>query len=470
MSQAKVHSGSAGTHPSGGNAAVPGVGAAARACPALFIAGIASGQGKTTVTAALARYHSAQGLRVRVFKSGPDFLDPMILQAASGHAVENLDLWMVGIARSRALLYAAACESDLILIEGAMGLYDGKPSGADLAEAFGVPVAAVIDAGAMAETFGALALGLKSFRNTPFAGVIANRVASAGHRAMLAGSLPAGIPMLAAIGKAAVPLPERHLGLVQAAELPDLLQRLDALAQLVKEGGFTALPPPLEFEASACEALPPTLSGLTIAVARDAAFSFIYPGNLATLQELGAQLAFFSPLANNAVPAAAALWLPGGYPELHAERLSANLVWRDSVRAFHAAGKPMLAECGGMMSLFESLETVAGQGFAMAGLLPGRTIMQKKLAGLGMQSVQWPQGELRGHTFHYSRTETQLAAERCAVKARDGAAGEAVYRRGALTASYMHAYFPSCPAAAAALFSAAASSEQTTRTSAPARD
>lgn len=116
----------------------------------------------------------------------------------------------------------------------------------------------------------------------------------------------------------------------------------------------------------------------------------------------------------------------------------------------------MLAECGAMMSLFESLETVRGQCFSMAGLLPGRTIMQKKLAGLGMQSVQWPQGELRGHTFHYSRTETQLAPERFAVKARDGAAGEAVYRRGALTASYAHAYFPSCPAAAAALFSAAA--------------
>ena len=259
-------------------------------CPALFVAGIASGQGKTTVTAALARFHTRQGRRVRVFKSGPDFLDPMILQAACGHPVENLDLWMVGTARSRALLYQAAQQADLILIEGAMGLYDGKPSGADLALEFGVPVAAVIDAGAMAETFGALALGLKHYRTTPFAGVVANRVASPGHRDMLLHSLPPDIPLIAAIGRSATPLPERHLGLVQASELPDLLQRLDALADLVEAGGFTALPPPVSFMPSACDPLPPRLSGLNVAVARDAAFSFIYPSNLATLTGMGTHI------------------------------------------------------------------------------------------------------------------------------------------------------------------------------------
>ena len=414
-------------------------------CPALFVAGIASGQGKTTVTAALARFHTRQGRRVRVFKSGPDFLDPMILQAACGHPVENLDLWMVGTARSRALLYQAAQQADLILIEGAMGLYDGKPSGADLAVEFGVPVAAVIDAGAMAETFGALALGLKHYRTTPFAGVVANRVASPGHRDMLLHSLPPDIALIAAIGRAATPLPERHLGLVQASELPDLLVRLDALADLVEAGGFTALPPSVSFMPSACNPLPPRLSGLTVAVARDAAFSFIYPSNLATLTGMGAKVIFFSPLANEPVPDADAAWIPGGYPELHAEILTGASRWLASLHSFCAAGKPVLAECGGMMALAESLETVDGKVYAMAGLLPGRTVMQKRLAALGMMGVVFSGNAepVRGHAFHYSRFETTLAPSLRATRTRDQQPGEAVYRAGSITASYFHAYFAS---------------------------
>ena len=442
-------------------------------CPAILIAGIASGQGKTTVTAALARYHMRHGRRVRVFKAGPDFLDPMMLQAASGAAVENLDLWMVGAARSRALLYRAAAASDLILIEGAMGLYDGDPSAADLARAFAVPVAAVIDAGAMAQTFGALALGLKQYQPIPFAGVIANRVASTGHAAMLKASLPADIPLLACIGRAELPLPERHLGLVQASELADLGMRLDALADLIEASGLTALPPAVAFEAPGDTAdaqhastLPRLLVGRRIAVARDDAFSFIYPSNLSTLEAMGATLHFFSPLADAPVPAADALWLPGGYPELHAERLAANQQWQVSVRAFHAAGKPILAECGGMMALTESLETVGGQQFPMSGLIPGKVVMQKRLAALGMQEVALPltseaelpvassaNGTLRGHTFHYSRFETPLQPHVRTRKAKGGGEGEAVYQTGNLTASYFHAYFASNPKAIASLFS-----------------
>ena len=422
-------------------------------CPALFVAGIASGQGKTTVTAALARFHTRHGRRVRVFKTGPDFLDPMILQAASGHTVENIDLWMVGRERSQALLYQAACAADLILIEGAMGLYDGNPSGADLAVAFGVPVAAVIDAGAMAETFGALAMGLKHYRATPFAGVVANRVASPGHRDMLLHSLPDDIPLIAAIGRSATPLPERHLGLVQASELPDLRLRLDALVDLVEAGGFTSLPPPVSFMPSACESLPPRLSGLTVAVARDTAFSFIYPSNLATLTGMGAQIVFFSPLANETVPDAGALWLPGGYPELHGEELSGASRWLTSLRAFSAAGKPILAECGGMMVLAESLETADGHVHAMAGLLPGRTVMQKRLAALGMMGLALSKKSepIRGHAFHYSRFETTLEPWLRATRTRDQQPGEAVYRAGSITASYFHAYFASNPEAVAHL-------------------
>src|SRR5215470_14124419 len=183
----------------------------ALSCPALLISGCASGQGKTTVTAALARYHARAGRRVRVFKTGPDFIDPMILEAASGAPVYNLDCWMVGIEASQALLAAAAAVSDLILVEGAMGLYDGNPSTADLAETFGLPVVAVIDADAMAQTFGAVAKGLKDYRPVPFAGVIANRVAGTGHARMLAESLPSDVELIAALPRAVNSLPERHL-------------------------------------------------------------------------------------------------------------------------------------------------------------------------------------------------------------------------------------------------------------------
>lgn len=190
-----------------------------------------------------------------------------------------------------------------------------------------------------------------------------------------------------------------------------------------------------------------------IAVARDAAFSFIYPSNLATLIGMGAQLTFFSPLVDEPVPAADALWLPGGYPELHAEKLSGAARWLSSLRSFCAAGKPVLAECGGMMALAESLETVDGKTYAMGGLLPGRTVMQKRLAALGMMGVALnDKSELiRGHAFHYSRFETTLKPWRRATRTRDAQPGEAVYREGSITASYFHAYFASNPLAVATM-------------------
>ena len=427
-------------------------------CPALLIAACASGQGKTTVTAALARYHARAGRRVRVFKTGPDFIDPTIIEAASGAPVYNLDCWMVGEAGSRALLAAAAAEAELILVEGAMGLYDGEPSSADLAATFGLPVAAVIDASAMAETFGAVAKGLKEYRALSFAGVIANRVAGPGHAQMLAASLPPDIPLLAALPKTAQPFPERHLGLVQAGELDALSVMLDTLADLVGASGYSALPPAVAFAPrdrreppwDAAASPPRLLAGLRIAVARDAAFSFLYRANLDCLAALGAQTLFFSPLADEAAPSADALYLPGGYPELYAARLAGNRCWLDSMRAHAAAGRPLLGECGGMMVLFDTLTTLDGSAHAMAGLLPGKVTMQQRLAAVGLQALALPQGELRGHSFHYSQLDTPLAPAFACVQQRYGKA-ESVYRRGAVTASYLHAYFPSNPAAAAAL-------------------
>lgn len=426
-----------------------------RHCPALFIAAPASGQGKTTITAALARMHARLGRRVRVFKSGPDFLDPQIHAVASGAPVYNADLGMCGEADIAHRLYLAAGEADVILVEGVMGLYDGKPSGADIACRFGLPVMAVIDARAMAQTFGAIAHGLATFRpGLPFAGVLANHVGSARHADMLREALPAGMRFFGAVMRdAEAALPERHLGLMQAAEIEDLDARLNRLADSLAQTGAAELPATVAFVDQRPAVVEPALAGRTVAVARDAAYGFIYPANLDTLSELGARLCFFSPLAGDALPACDAVWLPGGYPELHGEVLGASQAFWASLRAHVDAGKPVLAECGGMMSLFECVVDKAGVEHRFGGLLPGRSVMQKRLAALGMQEVELPEGRLTGHTFHYSKSETPLPA---LVRARtpDGREGEAVYRSGRLTASYVHFYFPSNPLAVARLLGA----------------
>jgi cobyrinic acid a,c-diamide synthase len=438
----------------------------ARSCAAVLVAAPASGQGKTTVTAALARLHSRQGRCVRVFKCGPDFLDPHWLELASGAPVHSLDLWMTGESDCARRLHAAACEAELILVEGVMGLFDGHPCAADLAQRFGLPVLAVIDAGAMAGTFGALAFGLRHYRpEMRWAGVFANRVAGERHAQMLRDGLREPSDWLGALGREpALALPERHLGLVAAGELGDAMQRLDKAADLLAGTPLGAMDPAalqrwaVRFEAPAAPArIDGALAGRTVAIARDAAFSFIYPANLDCLRELGAQLTFFSPLAGDDLPPCDALWLPGGYPELHGERLSQHATLRESLARHVAAGRPVWAECGGMMALFDRLVTVDGGQWAMWGLLPGTVAMQGRLAALGPQSMALPGGTLRGHTFHFSRCETPLAPVLRGRKPDDAGAdnsGEPLLRRGSVAASYFHAYFPSCPAAVAALFGA----------------
>ncbi|EHY78541.1 cobyrinic acid a,c-diamide synthase [Stutzerimonas stutzeri ATCC 14405 = CCUG 16156] len=424
-----------------------------RRCPALLIAAPASGQGKTTVTAALARLHSRQGKRVRVFKCGPDFLDPMILARASGRPVYQLDLRMVGEEESCRLLWDAAGEADLILIEGVMGLFDGSPSAADLSRRFGVPVMAVIDGSAMAQTFGAMAHGMSSFQpDLPFDGVLANRVGSVRHGDILRDSLPPSIRWYGALPRSAeVELPSRHLGLVQAEELADLDSRLDAAADALALSADTDLPPSVSFAAPLSTPLEPLLKGVRIGVARDAAFAFLYQANLDLLQALGAELLFFSPLRFTRLPAVDSLYLPGGYPELHLRGLSRNRAMADAIRAHHEAGKPILAECGGMLYLFDGLTDLGGERTQMLGLLPGEARMQKRLTALALQEVALPEGRLRGHTFHHSELESPLeplARGECPNYKRTA---EAVYRKGRLTASYIHFYLPSDPAAAAAL-------------------
>lgn len=431
-----------------------------RTCPALFVAAPASNQGKTTITAALARFHTERGHRVRIFKTGPDFLDPMILERASGNPVYQLDLWMSDEQHCRELLYAAAGDADLILIEGVMGLFDGERSSADLARLFGIPILAVIDGSAMAQTFGALAYGLANYQpGLPFAGVLANRVASERHYEMLVESLPEGQTAFGWLRRDDdIALPDRHLGLVQAEEIADLDARIDRAAAAL-QGVPDQLPPAVAFNNAANDeqterAVQPLLAGVRIAIARDAAFAFLYRANLDLLRRLGAELCFFSPLTDTCLPTAEALYLPGGYPELYLQQLTANEPMKAAIQTHHNLGKPIVAECGGMLYLSESLTDVQGETAEMAGLLPGHASMQSCLSNLGLHSIHLPEGNMRGHTYHYSKLESPLEPVAVSKGARKGRSGEPVYRQGRLNASYLHLYFPSNPMATAQLFAA----------------
>lgn len=423
-------------------------------CPALLVAAPASGQGKSTLAAALACHHRNLGRRVRAFKTGPDFLDAMVLERASGNPVYQLDLWMTGENDCRRLLHSASREADIIIVEGVMGLFDGNPSTADLAMQFGIPVLLLIGAGAMAQTFGAIAHGLSTFRpGMPIAGVAANFVASEAHGEMLREALPENLPWLGAVGKTQdFGLPGRHLGLVQAEEIADLERRIGAAAIAIGGLPLAELPAIVSFPPAADERPNRSLNGVRIGIARDLAFGFIYQANLDVLRQLGAKLTFFSPLEDDDIGQIDALYLPGGYPELHLDRLAANQRTANAIRSHHAGGNPIYAECGGMLYLLESLTTKDGVTRDLVGLLPGHARMQGKLAALGFQSAKFPEGELRGHTFHHSIMETAVAPTMRGNPQRPGRPGEAIYRIGSLTASYLHLYFSSCPASTSKLF------------------
>lgn len=442
-------------------------------CPAILVAAPASGQGKTTVACALARLYTRQGLTVRVFKCGPDFLDPYWLELASGAPVYQLDLWMTGEADCAQRLHDAALVADLIIVEGVMGLYDGDPSAADLAQHFGLHVLAVIDAGAMAGTFGALAHGLQTYRDSlKFAGVLANRVASVGHADMLQVSLRDPQQWQGALMRdEALTLPERHLGLVMATELTDAMSRLDVAADalattpLGQKSSDDLKVWEVVFDAPESQtASTKSLADKTIAVAKDAAFCFIYAANIDCLRQLGAEVVYFSPLKDVELPVCDALWLPGGYPELHTQTLVRNTSMAASIRQHVQGDKPVWAECGGMMALFDSIETVDGVVHPTWGLLSGRIKMQKRLAALGPQQLDAIHtseasdasvAPLRGHTFHYSTCTTDvkpITRTRAAPGKTLRGEGEALYQAGSVRASYFHAWFASSPAAAARLF------------------
>lgn len=424
-------------------------------CPAILISAPASGQGKTTVTAALAYFFRQQNLNVRVFKTGPDFIDPQILAFASENPVYQLDVWMMGEAHCRELLYRAACDADVILIEGVMGLFDGESSSAKLAQMLGVPVAAVIDAKGMAQTFAAIAFGLANYQpNLPFAGVIANNVGSESHAKLLADSLPENLPLLAVLSKSSeIDLPSRHLGLWQAAEIDDLEIRLAKAAELLTQFIPCKLPPAVKFESIETPTIPKLLTGKKIAISRDAAFSFLYQANLDCLQAMGAELVFFSPLTDIELPDVDSVYLCGGYPELHLQTLENNHAMKHALKNHYQANKPIYAECGGFLYLLKHLSDKNGQQGEMVGLLNGVARLQKRLVNLGMHSLILENGEIRGHSFHHSQIETTLKPSAISEPQSARKQPESFYSQGSIRASYLHLYFPFNPQLAAGFFS-----------------
>ncbi len=422
-------------------------------CPALFFCAPASGQGKTTITAGIARHHRNQGKDVRVFKTGPDYLDPLVLEKASGNPVTQLDLWMVGKACCRQILFEAAAKADLILIEGVMGMFDGDPSGADMAAYFGIPIAIVIDARSMAQTFGAIALGLATHRSDlVIAGAIANNLGSQRHQDLITQAMPESVPLLGCVRfQKDCALPERHLGLVHPHEIPDYDARLDDLSEVMHEAGLTTEPDSVTFTSGELTKPGKLLNGRRIGIARDDAFTFIYAANIQLLEDMGAICHYFSPLIDRVLPDVDALWFPGGYPELHHSALSGNTSLTQEIKRFCASGKKILAECGGMLYLMESLTDVAGERSSMLGVLPGDGIMRDRGGCQGMQTAPLPQGDVRAHAHHRTRCENTAEPIAFGKRARHPAPGEPIYQTDNITASYLHLYFPSNPEAIASL-------------------
>jgi cobyrinic acid a,c-diamide synthase len=454
--------------------------------PRLVLGAASSGSGKTTLAVALLGALRARGLRVAAFKCGPDYLDPGYHARAAGAPAHNLDGWMMGREAVLATFARAARGADVAVIEGVMGLFDGasptsdEGSTAEIARWLAAPVALVLDASGMARTAAALAGGLVAFDpRLRVAALVCNRVGSPGHLALLreAVAMPpvvGGLP-----DRPDLAFPERHLGLVTASQaaLPDA--RLAAWAGLAEKWlDLDALlaaarsAPALEVPAHAPG--PAAAARCRIGVAHDEAFHFYYEDNLARLEALGATLVRFSPLHDAALPEVDGLYLGGGYPEEHAAALAANAPMRQAIPAFAASGRPVYAECGGLMALASAIRTRDGREHEGFGLLPGLAVVHDRLQALGYAEVTTqapsllgPAGvRFRGHQFRYSELVgvPDGVPRVYAVARRRGAPVLEGYAPAPnVLASYVHAHWASCPLAAAALVDACAAARERAR-------
>jgi len=423
--------------------------------PRILVAGTHSGVGKTTVaTGIMAAFHW-RGLRVQGFRVGPDFIDPTFHQAATGRPSHNLDGWMLSRETNMKIFARATQDADIAVIEGVMGLFDGKSSpslsgtSAEMAIWLDAVVVLVLDAAAMAGSAAAIVHGFDTLvTELRLSAVVCNKVAGAKHYgylrdAMAARCRPAPIGYLPR--DASFAIPERHLGLHLAQEAMTA-ERLGRLAQWIESNldlnrllelavRQSAVAPPLP----ACTRQP---HRARIGVARDAAFCFYYRDNLELLRDLGAELVDFSPITDHALPEILdGLYLGGGYPELHAEALAANESMRAAMASF---GGPVYAECGGFMYLMREIIDPEGRAWPMVGIFPTAARMQKRLAKLGYIEVENAAAEgwrlARGHEFRYSTMDPM--PESVTRVYREPAEG---YRIGSVTGSYIHLHFLSCP-------------------------
>lgn len=441
----------------------------------LVIAGTQSGVGKTTLTLGLVAALRRRGMTVQPFKVGPDFIDPGHHRQAAGRPSRNLDGWMLSLETNLGLFRRHAAGADLAVVEGVMGLFDGfdgaseAGSTAQMAKWLGLPVLLVIDARAMARSAAALVQGFATFDpGLNLAGVVMNRIGSPGHLEYLKEAL-AQLPQARLWGglprDRELNIPERHLGLVTSEDHPLDEKFLTHLADQVEnhldlEGLIAALPP-LALPAAAPAAPPHPL--IRLGVARDQAFCFYYPENLELLAENGAELVFFSPLADRELPPGLhGLYLGGGYPELFAGGLSANLGMRHAVQDQAGAGLPIYAECGGLMYLSEKILDADGGAHDMAGILPLLVRMLPKLKALGYREITLtaetllgPAGtRVRGHEFHYSEIASESDHLHRVYRLTSRRGGQALsegYYRDNILASYVHLHFGSNPAVAANL-------------------
>lgn len=423
--------------------------------PGLLVSAPRSGAGKTTVMLGLLRCLAEDGVKVRPYKCGPDYIDPAFHRAACGEASRNLDSWAMG---PGVLADQLGLPGEMAVAEGSMGLFDGvaragasgNGATADIAALTGWPVVVVMDVSGHAQTVAALALGLRHFRpDVQVAGVILNRVASPRHERLCRLALDgAGIPVFGALPRRGdLTLPERHLGLVQAVEHPDLDAAIAAYAAFLRAhvdlaalralaAGGRPLQPPRRIR-------PPAQR---IALAQDEAFSFIYPHLLAAWRAAGAEILPFSPLADQPPPDADCCWLPGGYPELHAGRLAGAQNFLAGLRRF-AENRPVHGECGGYMVLGESLTDADGKLHRMAGLLGLETSYASRRMHLGYRRARLlsavpghgPGQSLLGHEFHYSTIVSQPDAPLAEVTDAEGnAVPETGSRRGNVTGTFFH--------------------------------
>jgi cobyrinic acid a,c-diamide synthase len=429
----------------------------------LILAAPSSGSGKTVLTLGLLRHLAGQGMRVAAAKAGPDYIDPSFHAAAIGAPCVNLDPWAMRGATIAALVGDLESSADIVLCEGVMGLFDGAgPVGlgstADLASLTGWPVVLVVDAGGQGGSVAALVRGFASHRaDVPLAAVILNRVAGARHRDLLTAALARHLPDLPVLGAvprdAGLALPARHLGLVPAGEhhaLDAFLDRAAAgVAAAIDCSALLALARPSLLAQPMEDATPLPPLGQRIAVARDAAFCFAYPAALQAWRRAGAEVSPFSPLADEPPdPAADAVYLPGGYPELHAGVLAGNRRCGDGLRDAAARGAFLYGECGGYMALGEGLIDAAGNNHAMAGLLPLVTSFAAPRLHLGYRALRLATGSplgaagsaYRGHEFHYASIVREGPGERFAelADAEGKTLGAAGLRRGSAMGSFAH--------------------------------